>query len=212
MERLTKRILPTVVAVGAGVMTLAGYLIPMESLEELRAQMVSWASVVAAFALILGFLNVLRVHLTDVFSRKAGWPYNLALLLSAVITLGVTVSGMMLSPIRPLSDWWFNSTILPLQAGATGLIAFSLGLAAFRMLRSRRTGLTLVFAFSAVIVLLGTTPMPGPLGEQLAGLRDWWMGVPMLAGMRGLLLGVALGTVLVGLRVLTGFYQPHSDA
>lgn len=212
MERLTKRILPTVVAIGAGVMTLAGYLIPMESLEVLRGQMVSWAAVVAAFALILGFINVLRVHLTHIFSRKTGWPYNLTLLLSAVVTLGVTVSGMVLLPIRPLSDWWFSNTILPLQAGATGLIAFSLGLAAFRMMRSRRTAPTLFFAFSAIVVLLGTTPMPGPLGERLADFRHWWMTVPTLAGTRGLLLGVGLGTLIIGLRVLTGFDQPHSDA
>jgi hypothetical protein len=57
--------------------------------------------------------------------------------------------------------------------------------------------------------LLGSTPLTG-IG-WLASIRDWIVNVPGMAGMRGLLLGVALGTVVAALRVLVTSERPHSD-
>jgi len=53
-----------------------------------------------------------------------------------------------------------------------------------------------------VIVLLGFSP----LGEVtlLPALREWLLSVPVSAGTRGLLIGVAIGIVVVGVRVLIG--------
>jgi hypothetical protein len=57
--------------------------------------------------------------------------------------------------------------------------------------------------------LLGTTPLLG--FEWLSDIRDWLIHVPGMAGIRGLLLGVALGTVITGIRVLLGSDRPHSE-
>ena len=49
------------------------------------------------------------------------------------------------------------------------------------------------------------------LWDQLPAIKDWVFDVPMLAGMRGILLGVALGTLATGLRVLLGVDRPYAD-
>ncbi len=230
MERLFKRILPTIIAVGAGVLTLVGYLVPAPDLISL---LVRWAVIVAAFALILGAVNVLRVHFKRFSRGKRGWPYSITLLLVALVSFGVTAAGLLpallpellsglsvepislfddwVEPIRLFSDSWFNYVILPLEAGAAGLVAFALALAAFRLMRSGRRNPfeAIVFLLSALIVLLGATPLPSP--TWLTALRDMWMSVPVLAGMRGLLIGVGLGTLVIGLRVIIGLDKPHSD-
>ncbi|HEC34237.1 MAG TPA: hypothetical protein ENI37_05920 [Chloroflexi bacterium] len=211
MERLAKRILPTAVAVAASLLVLAGYLIPYPVLTFMRDQLIRWAVIIAAFAFILGFFNVLRVHLGRITRRKSGGLYSSILILSALVSLAVTTAGFVTSSARPLSDWWFHYVLSPLQASAAGLIAFTLSLAAFRLLRSRRSAGALLFLFAAAIVLLGTLPFPGPAGEQLALLREWWLAIPATAGMRGLLIGVGLGTMLMGLRVLTGLDRPYSE-
>ncbi|MGD1995930.1 MAG: hypothetical protein PVH62_04060 [Anaerolineae bacterium] len=211
MQVLIRRILPTAIAIGAGVITLAGYVIPYPALAYLRDQMVRGAVVVAAFAFVLGFFNVLRVHFGRLSAGKEGWPYSLVLLVAALASLGFTTIGLVAEPFRVLSDWWFNYVLSPLQASAAALIVFALGLAGFRVMRSRRSAGTLLFLLTALIVLLGTAPLPGPLGERLAELRRWWIEVPGLAGMRGLLIGVGLGTLVMGLRVISGLERPHSD-
>ncbi|HID89255.1 MAG TPA: hypothetical protein EYP52_06050 [Anaerolineae bacterium] len=211
MERFTKRVLPTAVAIGAGVLTLLGYLLPAAPFTTVRDEMVQWAAVVAAFALILGFFNVLRVHLGRLASRTPGWGYSLVLVLTALVSLLVTAAGLATEAARAISDWWFAYVLYPLQAAAAGLVAIVLALSAFRLLRHRRSAETVLFLVAALVVLVGTIPLPGPLGGQLVLLRQWWMDVPAMAGMRGFLIGVGLGTLLVGLRVVVGMDRPHSD-
>lgn len=211
MERFTKRILPTAIAVGAGVLTLLGYLFPVEPFITVRDEMVRWAVIVAAFAFILGFLNILRVHLGRLAGRGAGRGYSLVLIVTALISLFVTSAGLAVDSARRMSDWWFGNVLYPLQAAAAGLVAIVLAFSAFRLLRHRRGVEVLFFLAAALIVLLGTIPLPGVLGTALATLRQWWMEVPAMAGMRGFLIGVGLGTLLVGLRVIVGIDRPHSD-
>ncbi|MBN1178578.1 MAG: hypothetical protein JXD18_05165 [Anaerolineae bacterium] len=221
MERLFKQILPTLIAIGAGLLMLVGYLVPV---PDLTALLVHWAVVVAAFALILGFFNVLRVHLTRFFRGKKGWPYSIALLITALVSFGATtirlLPGLLDDPTllpssimnitRQISDGVFNHVILPLEAGAAGLIAFALVLAAFRLMRSKRrnTVEAIIFLIAALIVLLAATPLPN--SGWIATFRDG-VGFLALAGMRGLLIGVGLGTLVVGVRIITGLDRPHSD-
>ena len=58
-------------------------------------------------------------------------------------------------------------------------------------------------------MLLGQVPLFN-LGI-LKNLRDWIVQVWAMAGMRGVLLGVALGITATALRVLIGADRPSSD-
>lgn len=209
MERLTQRILPASVAIGAGVLVLAGYLVPLPFLAAVRDELVRWAVILAAFAWILGFFNLLRVHLEEM--RRKGGLYSFVLVLSALLTLALTLAASLSASLRPVGDWWFQYVLAPLQATVFGLIAIALAVAAFRLVRNRREVGALVFLVSALIVLVGAIPLPSPLGEWLTPLREWWMGVLAAAGIRGFLIGVALGVLLVGVRVLVGVDRPYSE-
>ncbi len=59
-----------------------------------------------------------------------------------------------------------------------------------------------IFTLSVIVVLLGW--IPATRLEKVGVLRDWIVEVPVSAGARGILIGVGLGTVMVGVRVLTG--------
>lgn len=209
MGRLMRQIVPTTVAVGAGVLVLLGYLFPHPLLAAVRDELVRWAVVLAAFAFILGFFNLLRVHLARTRTREG--IYSLVLILAALASLGLTSAALFLSPLRSLGDWWFRYVLSPLQATVAGLVALVLAVAVVRMVRRRREWGVLVFLLTVLIVLLGTRPLSFPFADRLADLRAWWMNVPVVAGARGLLIGVGLGTLLVGLRVLIGSDRPYSD-
>jgi hypothetical protein len=221
MERLFKQILPTIVAIGAGILTLVGYLVPAPDLVSL---LVRWAVLVAAFALVLGSFNVLRVHSSRFFRARKGWPYSLVLLITALAAFGVTtinlLPGLLNDPnmlpagildiVGSLSEGLFSYVIIPLEAGAAGIIAFTLAFASFRVMRSnkRNTVESFIFVFFALITLLAATPLPD--GGLLAMVRERTNPF-VLAGMRGLLLGVGIGTLVVGVRVIIGLDRPHSD-
>jgi len=67
-----------------------------------------------------------------------------------------------------------------------------------------------IFILTAFLILLGTAPLYG-FGDipLLNGLRRWIAQVPAMAGARGILIGVALGTIATGLRVLIGADRPY---
>jgi hypothetical protein len=53
-------------------------------------------------------------------------------------------------------------------------------------------------------VTLGLLPV-------LPDIQEWIMAVPAMAGVRGILLGVALGAILTGVRLLLGVERPYGD-
>jgi succinate-acetate transporter protein len=103
----------------------------------------------------------------------------------------------------------FDYVISPLGASLAGLVVFTLSLAAFHLLRARRSVGAVFFLLVVALALLGSVPFTGL--EWLADIRDWIINVPGMAGMRGLLLGVALGTVITALRVFLTSERPHSE-
>jgi hypothetical protein len=61
-------------------------------------------------------------------------------------------------------------------------------------------------------VLLGSIMLNVGDGWKLVvETRNWVMNVPVLAGARGILLGIALGTIVTGARILVGIERPYSD-
>jgi hypothetical protein len=205
---LISRTVATVVAMSAGLLVLADFFVNYDSINALGLYLVRIASIVAAFTLVLGMVNVLTIHLGKIYSRDKGWPYSWVLLGALFFTLGMGfLSG------GPGSDWMrqlFEVVLFPLEATLFSLLAFFSIVAAYRAFRvkSLETGLFVTFA---VIVLLGQVPIGARLWDQLPVVKDWVLEVPALAGARGILLGVALGMAATGLRVLLGIDRPYVD-
>jgi hypothetical protein len=211
VSSLVKRWIPALLfGTLPGLVVLAGYLLPTsQTLAYFRDHLIEWAVIVAGFALFLSMFNVLRVHGGRVARLRKDWPYSLVLLLAALVASvpAILPAGM---PIQEtLNEVAFDYVISPLGASLAALLAFTLTLAAFRLLRARRSVGSVLFSLIVAVVLLGSAPLTGL--EWLADIRDWIVNVPGMAGMRGLLLGVALGTVITALRVFMTIERPHSE-
>ena len=214
MSRVVKTWIPSAIALATCAVTLVGYLRP--GLSVLTSHLVDWAVIVGAFALLLGLLNILRVHGRRVADSGAGWLKSLVLLLASLVTLAPPVLEILgLAPYEPSetpSTWFFNHIIAPSGASLAALLVVTLTLSLLRMVRTQlslRVGLFLVVV---VIVLLGSTPLVGVAQLPLLAIRDWLVRVPGMAGTRGLLIGVVLGTLMTAIRVILAIDRPHSEA
>lgn len=195
------------VATITGVLTLAGYLFPHSRLGGYRDQLVEWAVIVVAFAFILGLLNVVNVHRERIRTLRKGWPASAVLLLvAAVFWIPPVVEGVSGGATLRVFDY----VIAPLGASLAALLVFTLTLAAFRVVRQQRSLWSVFFIIIVSLVLLGSTPIQGL--EWLGDVRSWLISVPGMAGIRGLLLGVALGIVITGLRILFTQDRPYSHS
>lgn len=209
MSNLLRAPLSTAVAILAGLIVLLGYFLDIPLLTDIRQLFLRWFVILAAIALLVGVVNLARVHLEKITERKPGFPYSFVLLISLVITL---VLGLLFGPTSDWSQWIFNYIQVPIESSLMAVLAAVLIFAAARLLRSRLTFFSVIFLTTALVVLLGTAPILGiefPWLHGENGLRTWLQGLMAVAGARGILLGIALGTVATGLRILMGADRPY---
>lgn len=195
---------PTGVAIAVGTVVLADFFFTHPILDAIGAAFREWAIILTAFALLLGVVNLLNVHLVRVVTREeAGAGYSLVVLATAMI---VMIVGLFTGLNSGLMNWIFENVYLPLQSTLSALIAFFLAAAAYRALRARN-GETLLMLLAALIVFIGQTPIL----SFLSGAKEWVLSYPAEAGVRGILIGVGLGTLATGLRLLVGLDRPYSE-
>ena len=96
----------------------------------------------------------------------------------------------------------FEAVQVSLESALAGLLVFFLVYAAYRLMRRQVTVWSVLFTLAVLVALVGWIPLEET--EALADARDWLVRVPVSAGARGILIGVGLGTVAAGVRVLTG--------
>lgn len=199
---------PTVVAVASGGATLLGYFVGPGFRVHLL--FVRWAAALAAAAFVLGVVNLLVVHGRRIVSQERDWPYSTALLFSFVAVIAVAAAEHQ-GPSGAGVAWVFRFVLAPLEAATASLLAVFLVSAAFRAMRKRPSLPTSVFVATIILVLLAALPLPGEVAQVAGDVRCWLVHVFSAAGARGMLLGVALGTIAAGIRVLVGIDQPHSE-
>ena len=217
-------VLATVIAVSAGVITLLGYFLQEDvaSLLTVRLGILWLASLLAAWAVWAGALNLLVVHTKRFINQAPGWLYSVFVVIGfALVVVANLLTPFMrwgAGPAGEANRWIFDTFISAGGAALSGLIAFFLVLAGYRLLGRRPSPIVIVFVGAAVITLAGMAPLPAGFpdpavdGQSLRAMVWIWLSqVPAVAGARGLLLGVALGAVATGLRVLLALDRPYGD-
>ncbi len=202
-----KRYFSPAIAIAVGLLVLAGYFFENSSVALIRQTFVQWAVFLAAGAIIVGVLNLFLVHLYKIIRKDKERVYSLFLLTALLFTL---VYGFMNKPSDLVMVNIFNAVILPVEASLMAVMAVTLLYAAIRLLRHRPNSMSVIFLVTAVIVMLGTAPLPFyqlPLFADT--IRPFIITVLATSAARGILIGVALGTLLTGLRVLIGAERPY---
>ena len=98
----------------------------------------------------------------------------------------------------------FDAIIAPGQASLFALLVFFMAAAAFRHLRLDRPGGAWMLA-GALLVLLAQWPLLAQwLPPAFAGVTFWLLDGPVMAALRGLLLGSGIALLVIGLRLLLG--------
>lgn len=198
------RILAIITAIACGLLVLVDFFVLEPVVDALGAILIEGALILAAFALLFGVLNLLSVH-----ARMNGSPrsrrYSAILLVALVATF---VTGI----LRPASDelaWIFDHFYFPLQATMSALLAFFVVSAAYRAFKLHSVPALILLATS-LVVLITQLPFSAALSPLLPAAREWIFAIPVTAGVRGILLGVALGTIATALRVLLAVDHPYA--
>jgi hypothetical protein len=204
---LRRQLLPVAVAIGVGLVVLSQQFITNATLDTIVSALVSWTAILAAFALLVGLANAGLFHLRRIKHREPQAYSSLIILVTAVVVFVIVLPS---GGAGSASRWIVEYIYRPLEGAFLALVVFFLASAAYRALRVRTFEMTL-FAVAAVIALVGATPAASAALPIFSEAREWLLTVPALAGVRGIALGVALGVIATGLRLLSGIDRPYSE-
>ncbi len=195
-----------------GLLTLIGLLGDVGSITSF---ILNFAGFLAAMALIAGVLNLLSVHIERLVSGRSVYSGILVFSMLSVLTLAITDSEV-LSLTEGGVSTVFNVIQAPLEAAMASLVAFFLLFAGFRLLNRQRNWWSLLFLITAIVILaanaLATSALlPEPVADILSAARDAIHDILVTAGVRGILIGVALGTIAISLRLIVGLDRPYNS-
>jgi hypothetical protein len=208
-----KGVFSAVIAIAFGLLVLAGYFfgVTLSLLGKLQLFILNVAVILAGFAVLVGISNLLVVHTNKIRHKQKGAGYSVIL----IITLAVTFLLGLLAHYIPIAKSLFNDAFLsiqlPIETSLMALLVVTLTYASIRLLRRRLNLLSVIFLITAFLILVGTAPWPflGDVPFLSDVVRPIIAQVPAAAGARGILLGVALGTLTTGLRILFGSDRPY---
>ncbi len=201
----------TVVTLLVCFLVLLGLLLPVSPASSLgvslafwRVVLVYWGAVLGSVALLMGFYSLLSVHIGRLM-HGANKIASVLILVSAAIGFA---SVIWQGPNGRLPQYLLNSILIPGESALLALTAVTLLLAAMRIFRVRRDVASFLFIVVVLIMLFVTVPFGYP--KELQWISEFLNSMAG-AGMRGILIGVALGTTLTGIRIILGIDRPHSE-
>jgi membrane-anchored protein YejM (alkaline phosphatase superfamily) len=202
-----RALLATAAAIISGLVILAGYFLSNPLIENLSTRLLGWAIILGAIALIIGIFSMLGTHWRKMLNHEERDGYSIFLLGAFLITLAI---GLILSPGSKSFQQVVYSIQIPVETSLLALLTISLAYASMLILKRRKGYFSIIFVISILVFLLidligsqlfNTTSSLGRIMDSINRLP--------LAGARGILLGIAIGSLTTGLRVLFGADRPY---
>lgn len=198
----------TAIAIAVGLIILVGYFVPLGILSNLRTYLLDWAIGLAGVASVVAIINLLLVHARKIKDRREPDRYSILLLLAFAATF---IAGLVFGPASATFQNIITSIQVPIEASLMAVLAVSLTYASLRLFKRRKGWMAVLFVISTIVFLVIGSGFLS-IGPQVPVVRDILGAVNMLpiAGARGILLGIALGGLTTGLRILMGADRPYS--
>ena len=155
-----------------------------------------WGVILAGIAALVGIVNLLRVHWMKFNTPKKRNIFSLILILSFLITFGM---GLWLTPANPAFQKVVTHIQVPLETSLLAVLVIVLTIALIQLVRRKNNLMTIVFLCSTVVFLILGSGLLSIFGDNtlIQQVSGFLKQLP-LAGARGILLGVALGSLTTG--------------
>jgi len=196
----------------------------LPQVSEPSTQIQLFVAFILAFVIGVGVLNVLRIHWHRIKRRKPGdysWIYSswIFILIALFIITGL-ILGALPTKYVPATDtepehwvayrteepsyvWMYNYVLSALDGTMYSILAFFIASGAYRAFRARTAEAALLL-IAGTLVMLGNAPIGGVIWSGFIDINTWIQRIPMMAGIRGILIGAGLGAIAMGIRILTG--------
>lgn len=207
-----KREVPLAITAIVGIVYIFQYFVPHEPISKFSDWFSDWFAIIAAFAIWLGALNLLKMSIIKISRRKPDWGYSLVTIISFAV---IAFAGLFLSSgvdfqVRGTPFMYLYDNVYdPLSSTMFAILAFFVASASYRAFRARNKEATMLL-LAAFFVMLGRVPVGdlltqwAPEGMRMSNISDFVLNVLNTAGQRAIMMGIALGIMSTSLRIILG--------
>jgi hypothetical protein len=203
-----KKILAVIILLAVGLSVLAGYFLQAQ-LSPLLSLIFNWGFALLGVTVLIGIGYLLWHHFSRIIQKEKGLFSSILVLGAFLFTL---IAGLVLTSQNAFYQAFILNVQIPVEASLLGLIAVTLFYGSLRLIRTQGwTPMSIGFLGSALVSLIFDLGVihaeTGTLGAELIAFLH---RLP-LVGARGILIGMALGGLIVGLRVLFNMKHPYGE-
>ena len=207
-DELYKSTIPFWIITVLGALTVLEYFIPFIGnilggpLETIR----TYSTVLAGAAYGIGTALLVMNHGRRIYRRTMSphWVFSIVFFVAIIVTVGVM---LIQGETGPTTDWIFVYILAPSGQALYSTTAFYISTAGYRIFRFRNLDAA-VLLLSGMLILVSVLPLfTGPF-PFLVPIASWLNNVPVVAGYRAFVMGTALGSIGLGLRIML---QKHPE-
>jgi hypothetical protein len=187
------------------VILIAAYYLNIPWLASMSKELLDWAVILSAFALLVASFSLVRKHMLSIAAKEKTAPYSVWLLCVFAATAG---TGVFLGTNAASFKFMYDNILSPIAASMMGSIVFYFVSAAYRTFRAKSLEAFLLL-LACIVVMMGRSTIGTAIWPGFSGSADWLLGVPNTAANRGIIIGSALGLVSAGARLLLGIDRSY---
>jgi hypothetical protein len=201
-----KKVLPVLIASATGLTILAGYFFQAQ-LAPVLGLLIHWGILLAGLGGLIGIVYLLKMHLNRIGQHKKGSFFSVVVLVSFVFTVAV---ALIFTPQHPFFRNWVLNIQTTVETSLLAVLAVVLLYTSLFFVRTRGwTLMSISFLASALISLvLNLGYIQLEQGSAAAEYGHFIRRLP-ITGLRGILIGIALGGLIMGMRVLLAIDRPY---
>jgi len=192
-----------------GAIILVGYFLPSPALAAIRTPMLDWAVTLSGVAGLIAIVHLIfGVHWQRLRDPDKDHLFSVWVILAFLATLAV---GILIGPSNPTYQQVVTAIQMPIEASLMAVLSITLAYSSLRLLQRQHTWMGFFFFIAVILYLLLNSGLFS-FAANIPVLRDLVSVVSQapIAGARGILIGVALGSLLTGIRIWLGSDRPYN--
>lgn len=195
-----KRMAPVILTAIFGIIMILNFFLNIPALASFAAEAQRMFVPIVASAGVVGGVNLLLYHFTSVSRRRGDWQLSALLIGTFFFFLVITITP----GLESFYALMYPAIVGRLKEATWALISLFMVSMAYRSFKIRNLE-TLLFTIGCVVILFGNAPVGEAILPGAVKALRWFMDVPTMAGMRAITIGVGLGIIAYGVRVMLGY-------
>ncbi len=205
MSWTKRREVPMVIFAICFFVSIAGYYFNDPIVTSVNTELTSWILIMANIALGTGFIALLLHHGKRISRKAKGYPFSYVIFGAIALMFFAMYAG------PEIRGWIYNDIFTSITTAVICFALFYEVSGAYRAFRVRNID-ALLLVVAGFILIIHFAPFYESVAPGFTVLPDWILNVPAMGASRGILIGVAIGTIAIAVRNLLGYEKTHLGA